>query len=365
MTRAGTCEQAKEQAKEQALWDVGAHRVNTRRSTSSALGGVIDTTGALPAVLRQERTARRGDAGVARGRRDGTPDNTLAPLYPPRTRVTARPLGRPLASTPLTERTEALESDPQREPQGGQRRSWWLSAMRTARSSVIASSRRLPATMRLTVLQRPTPRALLVYLALLLALTQALVGTLTPLARSERQAIGGVFLAFSAGARAPTDPTPFPLEPTPLPVASPAAFIATMLPFAQQLHHDLGWPVSMMLAQMGVEHGWRLPDFDGWNLANSKVFPDPDGDGGVCFRQASVRSFCYAPTPQIGVAIYEHVAHLSYYTAVGQAARSGGAQAARALGQSPWDAGHYALNGVPGGALIAAMSTYHLDQYDR
>lgn len=337
-------------------------------------GGVIDTTGALPAVLRQELPARRGDPGVARGTRDRTrdrtPDNTLTPLYPPRTRVIARPLRRHIASTPLTELTElteSLESAPQRGPHdgphGGQRRAWWLGAGRPAHSSVIASFRRLPATLRLTVLQRPTPRALLVYLALLLALTQTLVGTLTPLARSERQAIGGVFSAFSAGM--PMTSTPFPRGPTPRPVASPAAFIATMLPFAQQLHHDLGWPVSVTLAQMGVEHGWRLPDFDGWNLANSKVFPDPNGDGGVCFRQASIRSFCVAPTPQIGVAIYEHVAHLAYYTAIGQAARSGGAQAAaRALGQSPWDAGHYALNGVPGGALIAAMNTYHLTQYD-
>ncbi len=115
------------------------------------------------------------------------------------------------------------------------------------------------------------------------------MGTLTPLARSERQALGSALLAL--GAVTPATPTPFPLGPTPLPVASPAAFITTMLPFAQQLHHDLGWPVSVTLAQMGVEHGWRLPDFDGWNLANSKVFPDPDGDGGVCFRQASVRVF--------------------------------------------------------------------------
>jgi hypothetical protein len=261
------------------------------------------------------------------------------------------------------ELTESLESDTRRVPHGEQRRSLWRGAVRTERSSVIASFRHLPTTTRLTFLQRPAPRVLLVYLALLLALTQALVGTLTPLGRSEQQAIGGVFLAFKAVA--PTTPKQLPPGPTPVPVASPAAFIATMLPFAQQLHQDLGWPVSVTLAQMGVEHGWRLPDFDGWNLANSKVFPDPDRDGGVCFRQASVRSFCYASTPQVGVAIYEHVAHLSYYTAIGQAARSGGAQAAaRALGESPWDAGHYALNGVPGGALIAAMSTFHLNQYD-
>ncbi|HET9111465.1 MAG TPA: hypothetical protein VFN78_11610 [Ktedonobacterales bacterium] len=328
---------------------------------------------------------------MAHGKPDGTPDDTPQPCYPPRMRVTARPLGRPIASTPLMTLLEAdLEAEPQPESQPESQprptRSGWRGMARSVRlrgagrtshrasvalseiSSVIVSSRRLPGTMlhtmRRTIRRRPTLKALLVYVALLLALTQTLVGTLTPLARGERQALDGAFLAL--GAVVPATPTPFPLGPTPRPVSTPAAFITTMLPFAQQLHHDLGWPVSVTLAQMGVEHGWRLPDFDGWNLANSKVFPDPAGDGGVCFRQASVRDFCYAPTPQIGVAIYEHVAHLSYYAAIGQATRSGGAMAAaRALGQSPWDAGHYALNGVPGGALIAAMNTYHLDQYDR
>jgi hypothetical protein len=78
-----------------------------------------------------------------------------------------------------------------------------------------------------------------------------------------------------------------------------------------------------------------------------------------------VRNFCYARTPGIGLAIYEHVAHLSYYRGVAAAAKSGGAvAAARALGVSPWDAGHYSANGVAGQALINAMNTFNLYQYD-
>src|SRR5574340_1094222 len=127
-----------------------------------------------------------------------------------------------------------------------------------------------------------------------------------------------------------------PTGPTPQPVSSPAAFLQTMLPYAQKAHKALGWPTSVVLAQMGVEHGWRFPDFDGWNLANSRPFMDPNGDGGVCYNQYVVRNFCYARTPWVGLAIYEHVAHLSYYRGVAAAAKSGGAvAAARALGQSP------------------------------
>jgi len=251
-------------------------------------------------------------------------------LYRPRDRVMARPIERPLDEK--------------------------LTAPSPIPPMAALTSRRLPGS----VLR---PKALIVYVTLIVVLAQTLVGTLTPLGRSERLAIGGALTAL--GAVAPAVATPIPILPTPHPVSSPAAFIATMLPIAQQAHRDLGWPVSVVLAQMGVEHGWSFPDFDGWNLANSKVFPDPNGDGGVCFRQSVVRSFCYATTPQIGLAIYEHVAHLSYYRGIAAAARSGGAAAAaRALGASPWDEGHYALNGVPGGKLLVAMSTYNLYQYD-
>ncbi len=301
-------------------------------------GGIIDTTGDLPVVLRRSLTppdARDGDGRDA-------PSETL---YSPRVRVTARPLVHPISPTLLAE----PPSEPLTAPEGGVTRA-------SFKKRIAVYTRR----MRAKTQRRKT---LIVYVALFLVVAQTLVGALTPLGRSERQAFNGALRAL--GAAAPVVSTPFPNGPAPRPVSSPAAFIKTMLPIAQQAHRDLGWPVSVVLAQMGVEHGWRFPDFDGWNLANSKVFPDPNGDGGVCFHQSVVRSFCYAPTPQVGLAIYEHVAHLGYYSAIAKAARAGGAvAAARALGKSPWDEGHYSVNGVPGQKLIVAMNTFNLYQYD-
>lgn len=314
---------------------MGHGRSSRKRGSANRSGGgrVIDTTGELPVTLgRAPRPRRRDD--------DEEFDLRSVTSYGPRVRVTARPLRRPLDSTPLA----ALQSE-------------WEGSV----APVAVKPRPVIST---EYLRKKLPRAktLVVYLALIVVVSQTLVSALTPLGRSERQAIGDALTAIGA---APAISTPFPAGPTPYPVSTPAAFIRTMLPYAQQAHRDLGWPVSMVLAQMGVEHGWSFPDFDGWNLANSKAFPDPNGDGGVCYRQSVVRGFCYAKTPQIGLAIYEHVAHLTYYRSIAAAARTGGAAAAaRAMGASPWDEGHYALNGVPGGKLLAAMSAYNLYQYD-
>ena len=311
-------------------------RSSHKRSRASGVerGRIIDTTAELPIAVRHVPLPRRADDAEGEVAATGM-------RYAPRVRVTARPLGRPLDSTPVA-------SLP---------REWAGSA-----APAMVAPRPVISTEFLRK-KLPRTKSLIVYVALTLVLAQTLVGALTPLGRSERQAVGGALLAL--GAAAPAISTPFPTGPTPQPVSTPAAFIKTMLPYAQRAHRDLGWPVSVVLAQMGVEHGWSFPDFDGWNLANSKAFPDPNGDGGVCYHQPIVRGFCYASSPQIGLAIYEHCAQLRYYGAIGPAARSGGAAAAaRAMGQSPWDEGHYSLNGVAGGKLLVAMSTYNLYQYD-
>lgn len=330
---------------------MGRARTSRQRQLASRGGGgrVIDTTGDLPVV--SSRPAASPELWDDTGR--AAPGE---PLYTPRPRVTARPLGRPLAATMLAEPISEPISEPLVES--------------LSEPLVVAPRRRMARrpvarfTASLTARLRPnTPRrrrALLVYLVVALVVVQALVGALTPLGRSERQTF-----ASALGAVAPVVSTPFPSGPTPQPVSSPAAFIQTMLPYAEKAHQDLGWPTSVILAQWGMEHGWRLPDFDGWNLANSRPFPDPNGDGGVCYGQRVVRNFCYASTPWIGLAIYEHCAHLSYYRGVAAAARTGGAAAAaRALGQSPWDAGHYTVDGVPGDTLLNAMKAFNLYQYD-
>lgn len=329
---------------------MGRERSSRKRQLASqnGAGRVIDTSGDLPVVSpRPFTTPGEWDGEWDDDRRDA-PDELL---YAPRPRVTARPLGRPLASTLLAEPVSEPLSEPLSAPPGP-----------VARPARTRLPTRLTERLRLNTPRRR--RALLVYLAVFLVVAQAMLGALTPLGRSERQTFDGALRAL--GAAAPFYPTPFPTGPTPQPVSSPAAFIQTMLPYAQKAHKDLGWPTSVVLAQMGVEHGWRFPDFDGWNLANSRPFADPNGDGGVCFGQTIIRNFCYSPTPWIGLAVYEHCAHLSYYRGVASAARSGGAvAAARALGQSPWDAGHYSANGVAGQALINAMNTFNLYQYDQ
>ena len=43
---------------------------------------------------------------------------------------------------------------------------------------------------------------------------------------------------------------------------------------------------------------------------------------------------------------------------------SGANAAARALGQSPWDWGHYTNRGDPGSSLISIMRVYNLYYYD-
>jgi hypothetical protein len=73
----------------------------------------------------------------------------------------------------------------------------------------------------------------------------------------------------------------------------------------------------------------------------------------------------YADSPADGVRFYVTVARLDYYKAIEPAAKSGGpVAAAKALGASPWDAGHYTDHGDPGSSLIALMQQYHLQQYD-
>lgn len=150
--------------------------------------------------------------------------------------------------------------------------------------------------------------------------------------------------------------------PTPRPVSTEAAFVATMLPYAQHASQTLGWPVSVILAQWGVEHGWSLPDFDGWNTGNTKAF---DSSTGVCYGAPVVRGFCAPKTPGAGLAIYIHAAQLHYYSGIAAAARQGGPDvAARALGSSPWDEGHYTQDNSPGDTLLSAMKAFNLYRYD-
>lgn len=140
-------------------------------------------------------------------------------------------------------------------------------------------------------------------------------------------------------------------------------FIAFVLPYARRAHAQTGWPTSLILAQWGVEHGWRLPGYTGYNFGNCGAIPGEPTIGGLNVP-GSPSAFSYARTPEDGLRQYVHVAHLGYYRAVAPAARSGVDAAARALGRSPWDAGHYTDHADPGSSLLAVLHVYNLYWYD-
>lgn len=141
-------------------------------------------------------------------------------------------------------------------------------------------------------------------------------------------------------------------------------FIAFVLPYARRAHAQTGWPTSLILAQWGVEHGWHLPSYTGYNFGNCGAIPGEPTIGGLNVP-GSPSAFSYARTPEDGLRQYVHVAHLGYYTAVAPSARSGGVDAAaRALGRSPWDAGHYTDHGEPGSSLLTVLHVYNLYWYD-
>jgi LysM repeat protein len=143
------------------------------------------------------------------------------------------------------------------------------------------------------------------------------------------------------------------------------AFIAFSLPYARETSRRTGWPVSMLLAQWGLEKSWRPYTFTGYNWGNCGAMPGEPAIPGTSVP-GSPASFAFAYTPQQGVAEYVHVAHLRYYAGVAPAWRGGGANAAaRALGASPWDWGHYTNLNSPGSSLIALMRAYNLYWYDK
>jgi hypothetical protein len=81
-------------------------------------------------------------------------------------------------------------------------------------------------------------------------------------------------------------------------------------------------------------------------------------------KPGSPAAFAYANTPEQGLAEYVHVAGLGYYAHVATAAQGGADAAARELGRSPWDWGHYTNRGDPGSSLINIMRVYNLYWYD-
>jgi LysM repeat protein len=170
-----------------------------------------------------------------------------------------------------------------------------------------------------------------------------------------------------AGAHTATEPTVNAgAKPVPTGTAQGVqAFLAFAEPYARLAHNATGWPVSMILAQWGLEQAWRAPGYTGYNFGNVAALPGQPTVNGIDVP-GSPAAFAYAKTPQDGLSYYIRVAHLSYYRAVASAAASGGPDAAaRALGRSPWDAAHYTAIGSPGSSLVSLIHKYNLYTYDQ
>jgi hypothetical protein len=131
-------------------------------------------------------------------------------------------------------------------------------------------------------------------------------------------------------------------------------FISLALPYARQAHQTLSWQTSVILAQWGLEHGWHVPDAQGYNWGNTEFAPGCEKPG----------RFCYAPTPAEGLREYLYTARLHFYDGVRAAVPHGANGTAVALGVSPWDEGHYTDDGHPGDSLLRIMRKFNLYRFD-
>ncbi|HLW01865.1 MAG TPA: hypothetical protein VKT82_24640 [Ktedonobacterales bacterium] len=144
-----------------------------------------------------------------------------------------------------------------------------------------------------------------------------------------------------------------PTVPADLP-SNVHAFVRLALPYALQAHQALGWQTSVLLAQWGLEHGWQVPDAQGYNWGNTEYAPGCPKPG----------RFCNAPTPAEGLREYLYTARLPFYDGVRAAVPQGADATAVALGESPWDEGHYTADGHPGDSLLAVMRQFNLYRFD-
>ncbi len=208
-------------------------------------------------------------------------------------------------------------------------------------------------------------------LATVLVLALLMLVAFVPVARGAGLGLPNWVPLADARAYPTPTPSPTPIYPNHPVVSGVGAFICTALPFARRvqvrqaqegLPHP--WYVSVILAQWGVEHGWSIPDYTGYNWGNSSAIPGFDAVGGLNVP-GSPGAFAYAYTPLQGVEIYQIFTRMGFYTGVWQNYPNGPVAQAKALGQSPWDAGHYQEGGgIPGQSLLNAMNGYNLYRFD-
>lgn len=139
---------------------------------------------------------------------------------------------------------------------------------------------------------------------------------------------------------------------------TPAAFVARYHALALDAAGRTGVSAGAILCQWAVESGWgSSPLAVTWhNLAGVRWYGRPAQArqvGGVPGKIGT--GFGAYATLDTFAADYAHVLNLPYYAAV--RAAIGVPDELRALGASPWDAGHYRAGGVRGGSLLVVWGT--------
>lgn len=133
------------------------------------------------------------------------------------------------------------------------------------------------------------------------------------------------------------------------PDSAEQGFLNAVLPYAQEGHARTGVLVSVILAQWADETGWGTSE--AWVTGHNPAGISP---GGV------IASY---PDIAAGVQAWWETMLEAFYDPV-RAARGWQAQAS-ALGDSPWAAGHYELDGIKGAALLSIITHNSLWLYDQ
>jgi hypothetical protein len=210
--------------------------------------------------------------------------------------------------------------------------------------------------------RKRTARISLITLAVLIVV---LLVSFTPLSGLARP-----FIPWAANQQAIVIPTPTPSRPV---AWGEPHFVCAALPFARLAQQEMvvgpraqphPWYLSVIMAQWGIEQGWTIPGYTGYNWANSSAlagFPAVPGTN----QPGSPLAFAYADSAEQGVQIYVAFIQNGLYDAVAAAWPRGPQAQALALGASPWDAGHYTGIGQPGSSLLNVMAYYHLTRLDK
>lgn len=142
-----------------------------------------------------------------------------------------------------------------------------------------------------------------------------------------------------------------------------------MFPYAARAAAETGLYPSVILAQWGNESGWGTSYFASFNNHAGITYVEESIAAGP-IPQPGIHGQTFARYATLGqfVSDYVRVMKLSYYRQVLQLCAEGAPadEVCYALGTSPYDAGGYMLNDIPGGKLMVILENYpELREFDQ